>query len=93
GIGFGKSYENNLEVLSHQDRMKQFGLPLVLAASRKSVIGLTLNLPVDQREEGTIVTSVLASVYGWDMVRVHDVEKNVRAVQMMEKIKEFRDIR
>lgn len=93
GIGFGKSYENNLEVLSHLDRMKQFGLPLLLAASRKSVIGLTLDLPVDQREEGTIVTSVLASVYGWDMVRVHDVEKNVRAVRMMEKIKEFRDIR
>lgn len=93
GIGFGKSYENNLEVLAHLDRFKQFGLPLLLAASRKSVIGLTLDLPVDQREEGTMVTSVLASLYGWDMVRVHDVEKNVRAVQMMEKIKEFRDIR
>ena len=93
GIGFGKSYENNLEVLAHLDRLKQFGLPLLLAASRKSVIGLTLDLPVDQREEGTMVTSVLASLHGWDMVRVHDVEKNVRAVQMMEKIKEFHDIR
>ncbi len=93
GIGFGKSYENNLEVLAHLDRMKQFELPLLLAASRKSVIGLTLDLPVDQREEGTMVTSVLASLHGWDMVRVHDVEKNVRAVRMIEKIKEYRDIR
>lgn len=93
GIGFGKSYENNLDVLAHLDRFQQFELPLLLAASRKSVIGLTLDLPVDQREEGTLVTSVLASLHGWDMVRVHDVEKNVRAVKMMEKIKEYRDIR
>lgn len=92
GIGFGKSYENNLEVLAHLDRFQQFRLPLLLAASRKSVIGLTLDLPVDQREEGTMVTSVLASLHGWDMVRVHDVEKNVRAVRMTEKIKEYRDI-
>lgn len=92
GIGFGKTYENNLEVLANLDCLKQFDLPLLLAASRKSVIGLTLDLPVDQREEGTIVTSVLASLHGWDMVRVHDVEKNVRAVRMMEKIKEYRDI-
>lgn len=92
GIGFGKTYENNLEVLANLDHFKQFGLPLLLAASRKSVIGLTLDLPVDQREEGTMVTSVLASLHGWDMVRVHDVEKNIRAVQMMEKIKEFHGI-
>lgn len=92
GIGFGKSYENNLEVLANLDRMKQYELPLLLAASRKSVIGLSLDLPVDQREEGTLVTSVLASLHGWDMVRVHDVEKNVRAVRMMEKIKEYRHI-
>ncbi|MDE6850915.1 MAG: dihydropteroate synthase [Lachnospiraceae bacterium] len=83
GIGFGKTYENNLEVLANLDQFKQFGLPLLLAASRKSVIGLTLDLPVDQREEGTMVTSVLASLHGWDMVRVHDVEKNIRAVQMV----------
>ncbi|MDO4167217.1 MAG: dihydropteroate synthase [Eubacteriales bacterium] len=91
GIGFGKTYEMNLEVLANLDRLQSFDLPLLLAASRKSVIGLTLDLPVEQREEGTLVTSVLASLYGWDMVRVHDVEKNVRAIQMMEKIKEFRE--
>lgn len=89
GIGFGKTYEMNLEVLAHLDRLKRFELPLLLAASRKSVIGLTLDLPVDEREEGTMVTSVLASLYGWDMVRVHDVKKNLRAVRMTEKIKEY----
>lgn len=93
GIGFGKTYEMNLEVLAHLERLKRYKLPLLLAASRKSVIGLTLDLPVDQREEGTLVTSVLASIHGWDMVRVHDVEKNVRAIRMMEKIKEFHEIR
>ncbi len=93
GIGFGKTYENNLEILAHLDYFRRFGMPLLLAASRKSVIGLALDLPVGEREEGTIVTSVLASLYGWDMVRVHDVEKNVRSVRMMEKIKGFRDIR
>ncbi|MCH5268194.1 MAG: dihydropteroate synthase [Lachnospiraceae bacterium] len=86
GVGFGKTYEHNLEVLAHLDEFRVFGLPLLLAASRKSVIGLTLDLPVEEREEGTIVTSVLAVQNRWNMVRVHDVEKNVRAIRMMEKI-------
>lgn len=86
GIGFGKSYEHNLMVLSNLDHFHEPGMPLLLAASRKSVIGLTLDLPVAQREEGTIVTTVLAVQNHWNMVRVHDVEKNVRAIRMMEKI-------
>ena len=86
GVGFGKTYEHNLEILAHMDEFHVFGFPLLLAASRKSVIGLTLDLPVDKREEGTIVTSVLAAQNHWHMVRVHDVEKNVRAIRMMEKI-------
>lgn len=49
------------------------------------MIGLTLDLPVEEREEGTMVTSVLAALNHWDMVRVHDVEKNVRALRMTEK--------
>lgn len=89
GIGFGKTYEMNMQVFAHLDRLKRFDLPLLLAASRKSVIGLSLDLPVDQREEGTLVTTILASLHGWDMVRVHDVEKNVRAIRMLEKIREF----
>lgn len=86
GIGFGKTYEMNLEVLAHLGRWKRFGLPLLLAASRKSVIGLTLDLPTEEREEGTIVTSVLAALAGWNLVRVHDVEKNARALKMTEAI-------
>ena len=86
GIGFGKTYEQNLEILANLDRFHEWQMPLLLAASRKSVIGLTLGLPADEREEGTVVTSVLAAQNHWNMVRVHDVEKNVRAIRMLEKI-------
>ena len=86
GIGFAKDYEQNLQILAHLNRFQELQLPLLLAASRKSVIGLTLELPIQEREEGTIVTSVLAGMNGWNFVRVHDVEKNVRALKMLEKI-------
>lgn len=86
GVGFGKSYENNLQVLANLDRLRKWELPLLLAASRKSVIGTALDLPVEEREEGTIVTSVLAAMAGWQFVRVHDVEKNARALKMAEQI-------
>ena len=86
GVGFAKSYEDNLEVLRHLKEFHALNMPLLLATSRKSVIGLTLDLPVDQREEGTLVTTVLAAKEHWNMVRVHDVKKNVRAIKMMEKI-------
>lgn len=87
GVGFGKTYEHNLMVLANLERFSEPGLPLLLAASRKSVIGLTLNLPVTEREEGTLVTTVLAVENAWNMVRVHDVGKNVRAIRMAEKIR------
>lgn len=86
GVGFGKTYENNLEVLARLEEFQQWGLPVLLGCSRKSVIGLTLDLPVDQREEGTIVTTVMAVMKGVSFVRVHDVEKNVRAIRMAEAI-------
>jgi len=86
GIGFGKTYEDNLAVLAHLDAFHTLDMPLLLAASRKSVIGLTLGLPVSEREEGTLVTTVLAALHGWNIVRVHDVQKNVRAIRMAEKI-------
>ncbi len=89
GIGFGKTYEHNLEVLAHLGDFKVLGMPLLLAASRKSVIGLTLDLPVTEREEGTLVTTVQAVQSGWQMVRVHDVRKSVRAIRMMERIREY----
>ncbi len=89
GIGFGKTYEHNLEVLAHLGDFNALGMPLLLAASRKSVIGLTLDLPVTEREEGTLVTTVQAVQSGWQMVRVHDVRKSVRAIRMMERIREY----
>lgn len=89
GVGFGKTYEHNLEVLAHLEKFHELELPLLLATSRKSVIGLTLDLPVTQREEGTLVTTVQAVQSGWNMVRVHDVKKSVRGIKMMEKIMEF----
>lgn len=90
GVGFGKTYEQNMEVLAHLREFHQFGLPLLLGTSRKSVIGLTLDLPVDQREEGTLVTTVLAVENDVAFVRVHDVEKNRRAILMAEAIRKRR---
>ncbi len=82
GIGFAKTYEQNLEMLDCMDELKVFGCPILLGCSRKSVIGLTLDLPVTEREEGTIVTTVLALMRGASFVRVHDVKKNKRAIDM-----------
>lgn len=86
GIGFGKTYEMNLETLHYMERFHTFGYPMLLGTSRKSVIGLTLNLPADQREEGTLVTTVMAVMKKYAFVRVHDVKANKRAIQMAETI-------
>ena len=82
GVGFGKTYEMNLEIISRLEIMHEFGYPILLGTSRKSVIGLTLDLPADQREEGTLVTTVYGVQKGCAFVRVHDVEKNRRAIEM-----------
>ncbi|MCD8330144.1 MAG: dihydropteroate synthase [Lachnospiraceae bacterium] len=86
GVGFGKTYETNLEIIHHVELLKKLGFPVLLATSRKSVIGLTLDLPADQRVEGTIATTVLGVMKGCAFVRVHDVEANRRAIQMTEAI-------
>ena len=77
-----------METLAKLADFKILGYPVLLGSSRKSVIGLTLDLPSDQREEGTLVTTVLAVMQGISFVRVHDVEKNVRAIRMTEAIRE-----
>lgn len=87
GIGFGKTYEMNLYLLNHLKDFKELGFPLLLGTSRKSVIGKTLLLPEEEREEGTLATTLQACMCGWDFVRVHDVEKNKRAITMAEAIK------
>ncbi len=86
GIGFGKTYDHNLQMLSSLERLGELGLPVLLGASRKSVIGLTLDLPVNERVEGTLVTTVFAVLKGCAFVRVHDIKENVRAVRMAEAI-------
>lgn len=86
GIGFGKTREMNLETLHHLERFHELGYPMLLGASRKSVIGLTLDLPADQRLEGTLVTTVLAVMKKYAFVRVHDVKENLRVIRMTEAI-------
>lgn len=87
GIGFGKTYEQNLEIMNHLEQICGMGYPVLLGASRKSMIGLTLDLPVTEREEGTIATSVIGAMKGCDFVRVHNVRANVRALKMTEAIR------
>lgn len=86
GVGFGKTYEQNLIVMNHLEDIVAMGYPVLLGTSRKSMIGLTLDLPVTEREEGTIATSVIGVMKGCEYVRVHDVEKNVRALKMTDAI-------
>lgn len=69
-------------MLNNLSALNKLGYPLLLGASRKSVIGNTLNLPTDERLEGTLVTSVLAVMNNYAFVRVHDVKANLRAVKM-----------
>lgn len=86
GIGFGKTYENNLEIIRRMEILHSFGYPLMLGASRKSVIGTALGLPVSERLEGTLATTVFAVKKGALFVRVHDVKENVRTIKMTEAI-------
>ena len=76
GIGFGKTFEMNLEAMNHLELFQNLGFPVLLGTSRKSMIGLALDLPVDQRVEGTLATSVIGVMKGCSFVRVHDVKEN-----------------
>lgn len=88
GVGFGKTYENNLEAIYKLEELDELGYPLLLGTSRKSVIGLTLDLPATERVEGTLVTTVLAVMKKCSFVRVHDIKENKRTIQMAEAIRE-----
>ncbi|EJO5348847.1 dihydropteroate synthase [Clostridium botulinum] len=88
GIGFGKTAEHNLKIMNRIEELKSFNLPVLLAASRKSTIGKVLgNLPTEERLEGTIALSCLAVDAKIQMVRVHDVKENVRAIRMLEAVR------
>lgn len=86
GIGFAKDLNMNLSVMKHLDRIKKLGYPVLLGTSRKSMIGLTLDLPVEEREEGTLATSVMGLMAGCSMFRVHDVKTNLRGLKMADAI-------
>jgi dihydropteroate synthase len=86
GIGFGKSVEQNLELINRLGELRALGYPILLGPSRKSFIGYTLNLPPEQRLEGTAAAVAVGIVRGADIVRVHDVEAMVRVVRMTDAI-------
>jgi dihydropteroate synthase len=86
GIGFGKTVEQNLELLDRLGEIRSLGFPVLLGASRKSFIGYTLNLPPDQRLEGTAAAVAIGIARGADVVRVHDVGTMVRVAKMADAI-------
>lgn len=86
GIGFGKSVAQNLALLDRLDLLRQMGYPLLLGPSRKSFIGYTLDLPPDERVEGTAATVAIGIARGADIVRVHDVAQMVRVARMADAI-------
>lgn len=86
GVGFGKTYDNNLEAIRYLNELCEMGFPVLLATSRKSVIGLSLDLPVEERVEGTLATTVMGVMNGAAFVRVHDIKENKRAIMMTEAV-------
>jgi dihydropteroate synthase len=82
GIGFGKKVEHNLELIDRLGEIRDLGFPVLLGPSRKSFIGYTLDLPPDQRMEGTAAAVAVGIARGADVVRVHDVEPLMRVVKM-----------
>ena len=86
GIGFGKTPDHNLEILNRLDELKALGFPLLVGTSRKSTIGYVLDLPVEERLEGTAATVALSIARGADIVRVHDVKQMARVCRMTDAI-------
>ncbi len=86
GIGFGKSLEQNLDIIRRLAEFKSLDRPILLGTSRKSMIGLVLDLPTDQRLEGTAATIAISIANGADIVRVHDVKQMVRVCRMSDAI-------
>ncbi len=86
GIGFGKTVEQNLELLDRLDEVRALGYPLLLGPSRKSFIGYTLDLPPDQRVEGTAAALAIGIDRGADIVRVHDLPGMARVARMVDAI-------
>ena len=86
GVGFGKTREHNLELINRLDEIRALGFPVLLGPSRKSFIGFTLDLPADQRVEGTAATVAVGITRGADIIRVHDVKEMARVAKMTDAI-------
>jgi len=86
GIGFGKTLEQNCEIVRRLGELKSLKQPILLGTSRKSMIGLVLDLPADQRLEGTAATVAIGIAGGADIVRVHDVKAMIRVCKMSDAI-------
>ena len=82
GIGFAKDLDMNINGVAYTERLKKFNLPILLGISRKSIIGKSLSLDMDEREEATIALNVIGRMYGCHIFRVHNVRGNVRALKM-----------
>ena len=88
GVGFAKDYEQNLDVLRHISEFQNLGYPVLLGVSRKSVIGLTLQVPVEERLSGTLALSAYGMMQGCSFLRVHDVKENKEVITMLEFLKQ-----
>ncbi|MBA7709810.1 Dihydropteroate synthase [subsurface metagenome] len=86
GIGFGKTWQQDMEILRRLEELKQLGRPILIGPSRKSFIGLALNLPVEERVEGTAAAVAIGIAKGADIVRVHDVQQMVRVCRLSDAI-------
>jgi dihydropteroate synthase len=86
GIGFGKNLEQNLELINRLGELKVLGKPILLGTSRKSMIGLVLDLPPEKRLEGNLAVTAIGIANGADMVRVHDVRQTVLVCRMSDAI-------
>jgi dihydropteroate synthase len=87
GIGFGKTVQQNLEILKRLAEFKSIGFPLLIGTSRKNFIGAVLDLPVQERLHGTMATVAVASMNGAHIVRVHDVREAVQVVTVCDAIR------
>ena len=86
GVGFGKTYEQNIEILKNIEGLKVLQYPILLGVSRKSVIGLTLDVPIEERLNGTLALSAYGMFRGCSFLRVHDIKQNKEVVCMLEAI-------
>jgi len=86
GIGFGKTWQQDMEIIRRLEEVKELGRPILIGPSRKSFIGLALNLPVDERVEGTAAAVAIGIAKGADIVRVHDVQQMVKVCRLSDAI-------